>query len=130
MNINEFVQKQGLPYEAKVNHAELRAREFRDWAIDNDKNICVSIGGLDSTTLYFFLKSIGINPVPVSVSSLEDKSIQRIHQQIPGMVVIKPYKSKVQVLKEHGFPVISKAKASKIENLQEERPGINKNAVL
>lgn len=118
MTITEFLQKQSLPYEAKVRHAQIRAEEFRDWAIEHDKNICVSIGGLDSITLYYFLKSIGIDATPVSVSVLEDKSIQRIHQQIPGMVFLRSYKSKVQVLREHGFPVISKAKASKIENLQ------------
>ncbi|MFZ3172061.1 MAG: hypothetical protein WA118_08785 [Carboxydocellales bacterium] len=114
----EFMQKQSLPYEAKVIHGANRAHEFEEWAYEHGYNICVSIGGLDSITLYYFLLSIGIKAVPVTVSSLEDKSIQAIHQQIPGMVFLKPYKSKVQVLKEFGFPVISKSKASKIENLQ------------
>jgi len=107
-----------LPYEAKIIHAEIRAIEFRDWANAHGREICASIGGLDSLTMYYFLKSIGIHPTPASVSILEDKSIQRIHRDIPGMVFIKPYKSKVQVIREHGFPVISKSKASKIENLQ------------
>jgi hypothetical protein len=114
----EFMQKQSLPYEAKVVHAEVKALEFRDWAISNDRNICVSIGGLDSITLYYFLRHIGIDAVPASVSALEDKSIQKVHRQIPGLVRIKPYKTKVQVIREHGFPVISKEKARKIENLQ------------
>jgi hypothetical protein len=118
LQIHEFIQKQSLPYEAKVAHAAIRAREFENWAEEHDYNICVSIGGLDSLTLDRFLKSIGINATPVSVSSLEDKSIQEIHRQIPGLVPIKPYKSKVQVLKEYGFPVISKEKAAKIANLQ------------
>ena len=69
-------------------------------------------------TLYYFLESIDIRATPVSVSVLEDKSIQKIHKQISNMAFIKPYKSKVQVLSEFGFPVISKAKAAKIENLQ------------
>lgn len=114
----EFMQKQSLPYEAKIAHAKIKAREFQDWAIEHDYNTCVSIGGLDSITLYYFLKSLRIDAVPVSVSSLEDKSIQVIHKQIPDMVFIKPYKSKVQVLKEYGFPVVSKEKAAKIANLQ------------
>jgi hypothetical protein len=114
----EFMQKQGLPYPQKIRHAELRAREFKDWAIAHGYDTCVSIGGLDSITLYHFLKSIGIDAMPVSVSKLEDKSIQEVHKQIPGMIYINSYKSKVQVLREYGFPVISKEKASKIENLQ------------
>ncbi len=28
----QFRQKQSLPYEAKIRHAEIRAREFKDWA--------------------------------------------------------------------------------------------------
>ena len=123
----EFMQKQSLPYKAKVVHAQLRAREFEDWAIEHGHNICVSVGGLDSITLYYFLKSIGIDATPVSVSSIEDKSNQKVHRQIPGMVFIKPYKSKVEVIREFGFPVISKEKAGKIQMLQ--RPS-QKNATV
>jgi hypothetical protein len=84
-----------------------------------DGNVCVSVGGLDSITLERFLnKHLRLGVQPVSVSVLEDKSIQAVHKQIPGMVYIRPYKSKTQVIKEHGFPVISKEKARKIENLQ------------
>ncbi len=50
----QFRQKQSLPYEAKIRHAEIRAREFKDWASANNYNTCVSIGGLDSITLYYF----------------------------------------------------------------------------
>lgn len=123
----EFIQKQSLPYEAKVIHATRIAREFEDWSVEHNKNLCVSIGGLDSITLYYFLKSIGIDVTPVSVSIIEDKSNQEIHKQIPGMVFLKPLKSKTQVIKEFGFPVISKEKAGKIQMLQ--RP-TEKNATV
>lgn len=119
MQPHEFLQKQSLPYEAKVLHAKQRAKEHVAWAVEHNYDTCVSIGGLDSITLYYFLKSIGLDPTPVSVSSLEDKSIQRVHQMIPGMVILAPYKTKTQVLREHGFPVISKDKAAKIEKLQQ-----------
>ncbi|WP_207729969.1 hypothetical protein [Faecalispora jeddahensis] len=118
MTPQEFRYLQTLSYDEKVKHATIKARAFRDWAVEHEKDICVSIGGLDSITLYYFLKKIGVNAVPASVSVLEDISIQKIHRQIPGMVFIKPYKSKVQVLQELGFPVISKGKAAKISNLQ------------
>lgn len=114
----QFMQRQSLPYEAKKVHAAKVAHEFQDWAIANGKNLCISIGGLDSITLYYFLKSIGIEATPVTVSVLEDFSIQKIHRQIPGVVILKPYKNKVQVIREFGFPVISKEKAGKISALQ------------
>lgn len=114
----QFMQKQSLPYEAKKVHAAKVAYEFRDWAIENNKNLCVSIGGLDSLTLYKFLISLGIDATPVSVSVLEDISIQKIHRLTPGIVILKPYMSKVDVIKKHGFPIISKEKAGKIQMLQ------------
>lgn len=118
MNRWEFATLQALPYDAKIQNATLKARSFRDIAEAKGYDICVSIGGLDSLTLYYFLEHVGVHATPVSVSTLEDKSIQRVHDTIPGLIKIKPYKSKVQVLQELGFPVISKAKAAKIANLQ------------
>lgn len=117
MTYTEMAQKQSLPYEAKIAHAEIRAREFYNKIVSDGHNVHVSVGGLDSITLYLFLKSIGLDVHGVSVSMLEDKSIQKVHKQL-GIETIPPGKSKVAVLNEFGFPVISKAKANKIECLQ------------
>lgn len=115
--IADFRVKQQLPYEQKVAYAEIRAWEFYRECGKRDLNCHVSVGGLDSITLYLFLKSIGIKVPAVSVSVLEDKSIQRIHEQL-GIIRLKPLKSKVQVIKEFGFPVLSKEIANKISLLQ------------
>jgi hypothetical protein len=117
MTIDEFLQKQSLPYEAKVAHARQRAWEFYDTILGKYNASChVSVGGLDSITLLVFLRSIGIDVPAISVSIAEDKGNQEVHKML-GVQSIKPYKSKVQVLNELGFPVISKAKANKIEYL-------------
>lgn len=113
----QFVAMQQLPYEVKVRRAEQRAIEFITEMGIRGHNYHVSIGGLDSITLYLFLKSIGINAPGISVSALEDKSIQAIHKQL-GLEIIAPYKSKVEVLNEVGFPVISKKIAGRIDTLQ------------
>lgn len=73
MTISEFQQKQSLPYEAKVAHAEIKAWEFYKTITGRGDNVHVSVGGLDSITLLVFLRSIGINVPAVSVSILEDK---------------------------------------------------------
>ena len=119
MTFNEFMQKQNLPYEAKVVHAEVRAREFYETLLSRGQNVHVSVGGLDSITLLLFLRSNGLNIPAISVTSLEDKSIQAVHTQL-GVIPIKPLKSKVEVIKEYGYPVISKSKAAKIEIIQQE----------
>lgn len=116
--IAHFQVKQKLPYEAKKQYAILRAREFYDECMRRELNVHVSVGGLDSITLLLFLrKYVDSRMQGVSISSLEDKSIQAIHQAL-GVEIITPYKSKVQVINELGFPVISKAKAKKIGILQ------------
>ena len=114
--IADFTAKQRQPYEFKKKYAAIRAREFYNGP-RVDGNTCVSVGGLDSIVLMVFLHSLHIPAVPVSVSSLEDTSIRRVHKAL-GVHCLKPYKSKVAVLRDCGFPVISKAKARKINLLQ------------
>ena len=119
----EFAQKQALPYDAKIEHAVLKAREFYR---KTDGRVYCSVGGLDSITLLYFLRKYVNQNIPgVSVSVLEDKSIQEAHRQIENFVLVTPLKSKVQVIREHGYPIISKEKAVKIQALQ--NPA-NKNA--
>lgn len=113
----KFVAMQQLPYEVKVKRAEQRAFEFQNEMLKRGKECHVSVGGLDSITLLLFLRKIGIDVPAISVSVLEDKSIQRIHDII-GVVKLRPYKSKVEVLNDIGFPVISKKVAGRINLLQ------------
>lgn len=112
-----MVAMQALPYEVKIKRAELRAREYIEKLDDMEMNAHVSVGGLDSIVLLLFLRHIGIDVPAISVSALEDKSIQRIHREL-GVISIPPGKPKVQILQEYGFPVISKKIAGRIDTLQ------------
>lgn len=108
---------QALPYEVKVKRAEIRAFEFLEELEKRGLNAHVSVGGLDSIVLLLFLRNIGIDVPAISVSALEDKSIQKIHKEL-GIECIAPGKSKVEILNEVGFPVISKKIAGRIDTLQ------------
>lgn len=107
--IASFRVKQSMPYEFKVNYARIRAWEFYNECGKRDLDCYVSVGGLDSITLFFFLKSIGIDVPAVSVSSLEDVSIQKIHKQI-GVISLPPAVrtdgtrwNKQKLIQEFGF---------------------------
>lgn len=114
--IQRFREMQALPYRLKIPYAIGKAQEFYD-AMDG-KVFC-SVGGLDSITLLLFLRKYIDPDIPgMAISILEDKSIQKIHHQLGNITFLKPYKSKVQVIREHGYPVISKEKAGKIQLLQ------------
>ena len=112
-----FRAQQNQPYEVKVRRAELRAIEFVEKLYDLDMEAHVSVGGLDSITLLIFLRKIGIDVPAISVTSLEDKSIQEVHKEL-GVIPIRPTKSKVEIINEFGFPVISKKIAGRIDTLQ------------
>ncbi|MBS5511761.1 MAG: hypothetical protein KHX30_10675 [Clostridium sp.] len=126
--IATFMAKEKQPYEFKIKYAEMRAREFVSECDARGLNYHVSVGGLDSITLFLFLKSRGIDVPGISVSYLEDVSIQRIHKAL-GLERLKSSVryvddngiehrwSKPAILQEFGFPVLSKEIAGKIETL-------------
>lgn len=121
--IADFIVKQKQGYHFKVAYARARAEEFVRECGHRGLNCHVSVGGLDSITLYVFLRSIGIYAPGITVSYLEDKSIQKVHRQL-GLTCLKSAMkpdgtrwNKTKVIQEFGFPVLSKEIASKIETL-------------
>lgn len=77
----DFQVKMRMPYDFKVKYAAIRAREFVSECEKRELNYHVSVGGLDSITLFLFLKSIHIDAPGISASFLEDRSIQRVHDE-------------------------------------------------
>ena len=126
--IADFQVKQKQDYEFKVKYATVRAREFVNECDRRGLNYHVSVGGLDSITLFLFLRSLGIYAPGISVSSLEDRSIQEIHKRL-GIERLKSAVryvddagrehrwTKTEIIQEFGFPVLSKEIAAKIETL-------------
>lgn len=112
-----FSELQAMSYEKKIDRQTDIAWEFYNEMQDRQCGCHVSVGGLDSITLFIWLHSIGIDVPAISVSGVEDKSIQRVHRAL-GIENVRSYKNKVQVLNEVGFPVISKRIAGKIDMLQ------------
>ena len=119
----DFMHKQQWPYSLKKSYAEKVAWAFYEHP-DISGNAYVAVGGLDSITLFVFLRSIGINVPAVSASSLEDKSIQVVHKALGviGLTAVKdengkPY-TKMRVIQQFGYPVISKEVAQKIQHIQ------------
>lgn len=126
--IADFIVKEKQPYDFKVRYAQRRAEEFAEECYKRDLNFHVSVGGLDSITLFLFLKKLGIDAPGISVSYLEDVSIQKVHKEL-GIERLKSAVryidengvehrwSKPAIIQEFGFPVLSKEIAGKIETL-------------
>lgn len=77
--VKQFRKNQAEPYVSKRSRAVNLAWEFYSQL---DGQCYVAVGGLDSITLYLFLRSNGIDVPAVSVSNLEDKSIQKVHKAL------------------------------------------------
>ena len=112
-----FSELQNLDYKEKIERQKEKAWEFYEEMKKRSCGCHVSVGGLDSITLFIWLKSIGIHVPAISVSGIEDRSIQKVHKAL-GVEIVKSYKNKTQILNEFGFPVISKRIAGKIDLLQ------------
>lgn len=106
-----------MSYEDKIDVATSRVLEWTETCADAGMNYAVSVGGLDSIVLLIFVRKILGSCDGISVSSLEDVSIQRVHKEL-GVKIIKPDMNFVEVLNTYGFPVLSKQLAGKIEHLQ------------
>lgn len=143
-SIENFKKALNWSYEDKVCHAATRVNDFLKHM---GEHVHVSVGGLDSITLYLFINysehqlmeyfrrtwnepTPGCRPVRyfpvhgISCSYLEDPSIIRVHHAL-GIEHLKPAcdrsgkpYTKDRVISEFGFPVISKEIAAKIETLQ------------
>lgn len=121
--VKYFEQMQAQSYFWKVSHAKEVVEGFIEECKIRGKNYHVSVGGLDSITLLYFLRDMGVDCPAISVSSLEDRSIQRIHKELGVISLPSAMRSdgtrwtKAKVIQELGFPVLSKETALKISTL-------------
>lgn len=128
--IASFMVKEKMPYDFKKNYARDRALEFDTECAKRGLNTHISVGGLDSITLFLFInKYLKLDVPGISVSYLEDRSIQRIHKALGLDLLqsavrytdengVKHRWAKPAIIQEFGFPVLSKEIAAKIELLQ------------
>lgn len=83
LNIQNFrYMTANYSYEDKIRHAEGVAKAFFEQAAARGYHCHVSVGGLDSITLHYFLEKIGVQVPCVSCSSLEQRGVQAVHRQI------------------------------------------------
>lgn len=77
-NIRNFrYMQENYTYKQKIRHAENVARSYQDKCSEMGLNCHISVGGLDSITLHYFLEACGVHVPCVSCSSLEQKGVQR-----------------------------------------------------
>ena len=110
-------QKQSLSLDLKTKMSKNRIREFYNYT---DGNIYVSFsGGKDSTVLLDIVRSIyPKTPAVFCDTGLEYPEIKDFVKTFDNVTIIRPKMNFRQVLKKHGYPIISKDIAHKLRKLQ------------
>ena len=124
-------QRQQLPLFAKV---EMTKKRIREWCDHWDDMVYVAFsGGLDSTVLLHLVRQVLPDcPAVFADTGLEFPEIKDFVKTIPGVVVVRPEKTFPQVLKEDGYPVISKETSLHLSQVQRAKtdPGLAASARL
>lgn len=109
----QLKQLQSLPLEAKIEKTKIRIKEWYEYW---DGNVYVSFsGGKDSTVLLDIVRSLYPNVVAVFVDTgLEYPEIRQFVKTIDNVTTLKPKTPFTQVIKKHGYPIISKEQSQKI----------------
>ena len=117
MDIQILQQRQLLPLEAKIMLSKNRIKE---WYNNFYGEVYVSFsGGKDSTVLLHLVRSIYPEVKAVFIDTgLEYPEIKQFVNTINNVEIIRPKKNFVQVIKEYGYPVISKNVSRYVRDLQ------------
>lgn len=114
MELWELKQKQSLPLEAKIL---LTKRRIREWYEHWNGNVFVSISGKDSTVLLDIVRKMYPDVKAVFVNTgLEYPEVRELAMSHENVDVLYPKKTFVQVIKEKGYPLISKEVSECIAN--------------
>lgn len=113
-----FSQRKYLPYKLKLI---LTQKRIEDWYEYWNSDVYVSFsGGLDSTVLLHLVRKHLCNDIPAVFSNtgLEYPELVDFVKTFDDVTTIKPKKSFREVIKEYGYPIISKETAAKIRKLR------------
>lgn len=113
----QLKQRQGLPLRLKI---ELSKKRIRNWYEHYEGKVYVAFsGGKDSTVLLHLVRSIypGVPAVFVD-TGLEYPEIKQFVKTKDNIITMRPKKLFINVIKDEGYPVVSKRVARQIRDLK------------
>lgn len=118
----ELAQMQSLPLAAKISMTKRRIRDWYD-AFDGDVYLSFS-GGKDSTVLKSIIDDMCLNIPAVFIDTgLEYPEIRKFAKSYENVITVRPEMNFKEVIKQYGYPIISKEVAKDIEYARKEKEG-------
>lgn len=106
--LNELKMLQGLPLEIKVEKTKARIREFVNYYGVDGVYVSFS-GGKDSTVLLHIVRSLYPQIEGVFVDTgLEYPEIKEFVKTFDNITIVRPKMTFLEVIKNYGYPMISK----------------------
>jgi len=119
-SLKELSERQKWSLSQKIDHSIGAIDEFYN-SCQGKVGVSFS-GGKDSTVLLYLVRKIFPNVVAVHArTGLELPDINKFVDTIPNVVKVKPIKPFHRIIKEHGFPVISKDISASIDIVRNNR---------
>lgn len=110
-------QRQSNPLEVKIEMSKIKIREFYE-KLEGKVYISFS-GGKDSTVLLHLVRSVYPDVVAVFADTgLEYPEIKSFVKTISNVVIVRPEKTFQEVVKQYGYPVVSKKVSRQLRDLQ------------
>ena len=118
MNVNELRLMQNYPLELKIMKTQQRIREWVNEYGEDGVYVAFS-GGKDSTVLLHIVRSLypNIEGVFANTGNEFPEIVQFVRKQ-ENIKWVKPRKSFTKVLKEEGYPIISKKTSRMLRDLK------------
>ena len=118
MNVNELRLMQNYPLELKIMKTQQRIREWVNEYGEDGVYVAFS-GGKDSTVLLHIVRSLYPNVEGVFANTGNEfpEIVQFVRKQ-ENIKWVKPRKSFTKVLKEEGYPIISKKTSRMLRDLK------------
>jgi len=122
-------QRQALDLDTKIEIAKAQIKQFYE-RMDGKVYVAFS-GGKDSTALIHLVRSVYPDVVGVfSNTGVEYPELKQFVKKFDNIDVIKPKMPYPKILKEYGFPIISKEVAGQIETIRNISSSKTKNAKI
>ncbi len=113
---NELRQLQSLPLEAKIIFSKER---IRTWYEENDGDVYCSVSGKDSTVMLDLVRELYPNIPAVTVDTgMEHPENRKFLKKIDNIEFLRPEKEFFEVLRDDGYPALSKMNSRKLYTLQ------------